>query len=296
MQGMIETYILENLAAFADCGTLLKSAERLNVTQPAITRSFKKLEDELEVPLFDRTKNSISLNQNGTLAARYARKILSLHAEMKDELKKLYERTKTISFGSIAPAPMLRMTQLLKQNYASSRIHFELFDSNGPLLAALKKGTFSFVILNQFPPDQEFFAAEFFSEHLKVSLPNGHHLALRSSLRLADLAGETFIMFSDLGFWAKVKRDMIPGAHFITQNDLNDVRKIAAASTLPAFVTDISQESPLFPRLAETDRTVIPLLDDEVNVTYWIVCGFERKNQIADLLRAGTKPKGAGDD
>ena len=64
---MIETYILQNLAAFAECGTLVAASERVNVTQPSLTRSLQKLEDALGVPLFVRTKNTISLNQTGRL-------------------------------------------------------------------------------------------------------------------------------------------------------------------------------------------------------------------------------------
>ena len=59
---MIETYLLENLVAFGDYGTLSEAAEKLHVSQPSLTRSMQKLEDEIGVPLFERTKNRISLN------------------------------------------------------------------------------------------------------------------------------------------------------------------------------------------------------------------------------------------
>ena len=42
---MIEIYLLEQLEAFARCGTLSGAAEELHLSQPALTRSMKKLED-----------------------------------------------------------------------------------------------------------------------------------------------------------------------------------------------------------------------------------------------------------
>lgn len=46
---MIENYLLEELVTFARVGTLAKTADSLVLTQPAVTHSMKKLEDELGV-------------------------------------------------------------------------------------------------------------------------------------------------------------------------------------------------------------------------------------------------------
>ena len=51
---MLEIYLLEQLEAFARCGTLSAAAEELHLSQPALTRSMKKLEEIVGVPLFER--------------------------------------------------------------------------------------------------------------------------------------------------------------------------------------------------------------------------------------------------
>ena len=53
---MIDTYLLEQLCAVLDCGTLSAASEKLHLTQPSLTRSMQKLEDLLGVKLFDRAK------------------------------------------------------------------------------------------------------------------------------------------------------------------------------------------------------------------------------------------------
>ena len=68
---MIETSLLEQLVAFAEYGTLSEAAAKLHTSQPAVTRAMKRLENDLNVPLFTRTKNHISLNETGLLAVDY---------------------------------------------------------------------------------------------------------------------------------------------------------------------------------------------------------------------------------
>ena len=52
---MFELYLLRQLAAFKEYGTLSEAAERLYLSQPALSRNMRKLEEEIGVPLFVRT-------------------------------------------------------------------------------------------------------------------------------------------------------------------------------------------------------------------------------------------------
>ena len=74
---MLETNQLSQLITVADTKTLSKAAEILHISQPALTRSIQKLESELNVTLFDRQKNKITLNKTGELAVSHARRILA---------------------------------------------------------------------------------------------------------------------------------------------------------------------------------------------------------------------------
>ena len=73
---MFELYQLIQLIAIAECGTISRAAEQLHLSQPALSRSMQKLEDILQVTLFDRQKNKITLNKNGKLAVEQARRCL----------------------------------------------------------------------------------------------------------------------------------------------------------------------------------------------------------------------------
>lgn len=73
---MIDINLWRELAVFEKCGTLSKAAEELFVSQPALSRSMNKLEEELGVIIFTRSKNKLQLNENGKLSAQYAREII----------------------------------------------------------------------------------------------------------------------------------------------------------------------------------------------------------------------------
>lgn len=102
---MIEMYLLEQLVAVAKHKTLLAAADALHITQPALTRSMKKLEQLFGFALFDHHANRIEINENGLLASEYAKRILQLEQEMIDQVTHLEQSKHTIFLESCAPAP-----------------------------------------------------------------------------------------------------------------------------------------------------------------------------------------------
>ena len=83
---MIETNLLAQFVAFAKAGTLTRAAQDLHTSQPALTRSMKKLEEELEVPLFVRHKNHLELTQTGRYAVYYAQRVLQENQDFCDRI------------------------------------------------------------------------------------------------------------------------------------------------------------------------------------------------------------------
>ena len=94
---MIETYLLEQFAAFARCGTLLKASEELHITQPTLSRSMKKLEEELGVSIFHRENSKLSLNETGKVAAEYAEKALQANQDLIDHVLAYDRSLRTVS-------------------------------------------------------------------------------------------------------------------------------------------------------------------------------------------------------
>ena len=84
---MLELYQLTQLIAIAECGTMSGAAGQLHLSQPALSRSMQKLEEELQVTLFDRKKNKIALNQNGELAVQQARRVVQQARDLVEQVR-----------------------------------------------------------------------------------------------------------------------------------------------------------------------------------------------------------------
>ena len=113
---MIEIHLLEQLVTFAQCGTLSAAAEKLHTSQPALTRSMKKLETLLDVTLFYRSKNRLVLNECGKLAVTWANRVLEENREFERRVKAYDRSFHTITrplFSDILKAKSLPLVFLL---------------------------------------------------------------------------------------------------------------------------------------------------------------------------------------
>ena len=82
---------IEYVIVIAQEKTLSKAAERLFVSQPALSRFLLKLEDELGLPLFERKKRQLIPTYAGELYLETARNILQLQQKLEKDLSMLKE-------------------------------------------------------------------------------------------------------------------------------------------------------------------------------------------------------------
>ena len=83
----MELRVLKYFLETARLGSITKAAERLNVTQPTMSRQIKDLEWELGEKLFERTNYAIRLTPAGELLCDRAEEILSLADKTLDDFR-----------------------------------------------------------------------------------------------------------------------------------------------------------------------------------------------------------------
>ena len=101
---MIELYQLEQLVCIAEKKTISNAAQELLISQPALSRSMQRLEEDFNVQLFDHYKNKVVLNKNGELAVKRAKDILNRVEKMKKDVQDHDLSFKSVTIASWNPA------------------------------------------------------------------------------------------------------------------------------------------------------------------------------------------------
>ncbi len=271
--------MLEQLCAFAEHGTLSKAAQALHISQPALSRSMKKIEEELGVSLFDRDKAKIALNETGELAAKLAAELLSLNSGMVRRIKAFDQSRHSITVGSCAPYPMSALMPLLQEHFGDMLITSGLAELND-IEAGLLDSTYQIGILNKPTESEELFCQRFISEHLYISVPKTHRLAKRDYITFNDFEGESFLLFEHVGCWKELCHDKMKGANFLIQNTMDSLAELVRGTDFPCFTTDkFMLSSPV-----SDNRIAIPIEEPEAYETFYIACLNAEKKKYASFF------------
>lgn len=268
---MIETYLLEQLYAVYQCETLNEAAKILHLTQPTLTRSMQKIEKEFGIPLFQRTRNKLTLNKNGRLAAKYAKRIL-------DEQKKMFEAVRanaSVSIGVSAPGPFYVVQDLLQ----TASITKHIMD-NGDLFSNLRNGTFDLIISNEKHDDLDLLCKELCEEQLYVSVSDDHPNTRFKELTYNQMNGTTFLMAENIGIWKNVVETNMPDSKYLLQDSVDALSQIVIFSTIPSFISNLSYKY----LHQKENRTYIPFVGENTSFTFYLYCLKEKKDMFSDLF------------
>ena len=267
---MLNLLELEQLAAFAEYGTLSKAAEKLNISQPTITRTMQRLEEEFGVPLFERSKNHIALNETGEQAVSYAVQLLKDAKEAVDAVRAFDRSRHTITVSSCAPAPLWRLLPALSDAFPDMTLSSSI-KNNASVLEDVKSGHCLLAVLPGIPEEgkipETYCCRPFMKENLAVCVPPDHVLAGYKEVSFEVLNGYNFLLGTRLGFWDDMCREKMPASRFLVQTDQFTMEELIRESSLPCFVTDVAE----YDEEIYGDRIVIPVSDQAAKITFHIV-------------------------
>lgn len=270
---MIELEQLIHLIAFDKYKTLSRAAKELHISQPVLTRSMQKLEETLDLNLFERTKNRMYLNATGLLAVELAKRIISDTKNMKIQLREFNRKQHTISIGTCAPAPQIYLNQKVSRFYPDKTVSNEIKDIN-ILIDGLKDHTYTFIIMPYEIKDNDIESIMFMEEQLYFSLPHNHHLAHQKAISLKEMDGEKMLLMSNIGFWNQMHNETMPNTKFLIQQDRSVFYDLIELSSLPSFTSDFSMKYDGIP----PNRVIIPITDKEAHATFY--CCYLKENEL----------------
>lgn len=277
---MIELEQLRQLVAFAECGTLSRAAEVLNISQPSLSRKMQALEEELQAVLFMRQKNRIVLNETGQVAVEQAKQVLAAEEKLREEVRLAERARQSIVLGSCAPVPIQDLRPLLQELYDNVVIAPELNGSDEALVDGLRQGRYHIVVTHQAPPqDEQLFSFPYREEHLSLLVPVNHPLANLQVIHAADLARQNLLLYSEIGFWTQVCREKLPEAHFLFMNEWDAFGELVGLGAFPCFVTDA-----FAPGQQVENKAIIPIEDEDFQTTYYFLCLERDRGKFQRLI------------
>ncbi len=134
----METKYWETLRVVAELGSFSRAAERLHITQSAVSRRVALLEDHYGVPLLDRSKGAVTPSTAGHYVIESSRRILALEHEI-EAFAARARGTGRVSLGCTSSFAATYLPALLDR--AGSEVHLTItLDTTGALLEAFEEG------------------------------------------------------------------------------------------------------------------------------------------------------------
>ncbi len=201
----MEMHQIRYFLAVSETLNFTRAAEKCHVSQPALTRAIKTLEDELGGPLFHRERQNTHLTELGRMMLPFLQDALDQSRKAKAQAK---------AFSTLAQAPLSvgvmvtigphRLLDLF-ENYREGNpgVDVRMHDATGKeLVEKLAAGDLDVAIFG-LPDaiDERFHCIKLYDERYVVGMAPGHPLAAANGVRLADMDGQRYLGRLACEFW-----------------------------------------------------------------------------------------------
>lgn len=193
----IEVRELIYLVVVADTGNFARAAKTLRIDTSSVSRRLTKLEDELGLALFERSRTGARLTSGGRAMLRRARRVL---AEL-DAMRRVGARSGSAEVGEIhlgvrtSPVGEPLRSLLMSWRQAHPDVILTVADLNERDMAmALNERRLDVALIASHTVCTQAATLPVYRERLVLALPIGHHLAGCGPLRWASLSEETILV------------------------------------------------------------------------------------------------------
>ncbi|WJY26376.1 LysR family transcriptional regulator [Sporosarcina trichiuri] len=178
-------------------GSVSKAAKKLNMAQPPLSMLIRKLEEELDVTLFERYKKRLLVTEVGTLLYHRAKEILSMSDNIQQEIEGFGNGIKgTVRIGTSTSASITLIPSIL-EDIQRQQLDITLEVREGKytdILRELRNNEIDIGLVRNTSLADDLEIVELVKEPLLLALPPSHHLLTKSSITLQDLRYESFLM------------------------------------------------------------------------------------------------------
>lgn len=251
-------------------GNVTKSAERLNSSQPSISRTIKELEEIVGRQLFDRTTRSISpTNAGRELYTRSVQILCDLDAAVASARDVADGRSGGLNIGYmdfaiVGPLPMIlrRFSEKNPRVRVDAQWHMSQYQVD-----LLTKGRIDVGFISGSPNIGSLQKREISRERLIAVFPEHHPLATQETVRLSDLYAEDFVLgdenwfhYTDLLIELCVQKGFVPRVSQTSRTRdgiLGFVLAGAGITVYPECILNVPRQGLQFTPIEDIGRPVV---------------------------------------
>jgi LysR family transcriptional regulator, hydrogen peroxide-inducible genes activator len=192
----MEMHQVRYFLALAEELNFTRASDRCNVTQPALSRAIKLLEEELGGLLFRRERESTHLTDLGHMVRPHLQSVYH-HSMLAKHLSQDFVRRLPLKLGimsTISPDEIVDLIANIRTRHPD--VELKLCDSNAnDLRARLLAGDLEVVIyaLPGEEPDQRTHSIPLFREQMVLAVHRGHRLAKERAFPVREMNNESYI-------------------------------------------------------------------------------------------------------
>lgn len=236
----------------------LKAAKKVNVTQPTLSQQIKKLEQELGVPLFERSTQQVQATEAGKKFLPHAIAMLDTLskgvAELTDDLDVVRGTVKLAAIPTIAPYILPEVILALKKK--APLVRLEVYEeTTSVLLSHLKEGLVDVGILALPVEAPSAVTRKIAKEEFLLAASKRHPLAKKKEVPSSAINTEKILVLQEGHCFGNqtleyCKRSRSDEQVIFQGSSLTSVLKLAAAGEGVTFVPAMAVEPRFYPGLA----------------------------------------------
>ncbi len=189
-QALMELYSLQVFLTIASEKSFSRAAGKLLRTQPAISLSLQRLEQELGEKLIDRSGKDLILTDAGRTVLDFARRFQSLHQEMDNSIAELRDNSAgrlTIGANESTTLYLLKHIERYRELYPKVKVQVRRSYSS-KLPNELLDGNLELGVISYDPGDERIKSKVIYTDALAFVVSPKHRLASRKTVSITELA------------------------------------------------------------------------------------------------------------
>lgn len=188
----------KTLLVLVSAGSYTKAAEKLSLTQPAVSHHIRQLEEEFGVQIFHKNKRELKLTPEGEILVKYARRASAIYNTAKQAIEDSRTKIKhlTIDITPTASENLIPQALALYCNQNPDTRIIIYTDTIKNIYDKLKSYEIDIAIVEGNIPDPNYTSVLLDTDYLCLAVSPSHPLAGRGSVRVEELKNERFILRS----------------------------------------------------------------------------------------------------